>query len=154
MIHNAKVRVDDPAIDGEPPEDLSPRALVVDDAPTVRLYHGEILRRAGFRVDEAVDGYEALERTLFATYDLILVDVNMPRMDGITLVRRLRAAPTGVGCPIVTISTENGDVDTDAALRAGANLYLVKPVSTERLQLIASAVASTQARVRPGVGAP
>lgn len=153
MTHNAKGRVDHSAIDGEPSDGGSPRALVVDDAPTVRLYHGEVLRRAGFQVDEAADGYEALERVLLATYALILVDVNMPRMDGITLVRRLRAAPTGVGCPIVTISTESGVVDTDAALRAGSNLYLVKPVSTERLQLIASAVAHAHAPGRPEEGA-
>lgn len=123
-------------------EDPSPRALVVDDAATVRLYHGEILRRSGFQVHEAANGYEALEHALAAPYDLILVDVNMPHMDGLTLVGQLRADKMGVICPIVTISSESGAIDAEDALRAGANLYLVKPVSTDRLSVIARAVAA------------
>lgn len=123
-------------------DDQSPRALVVDDAATVRLYHGEILRRAGFRVHEAANGYEALEHALATPYDLILVDVNMPHMDGLTLVGQLRADRVNVICPIVTISSESRAIDAEGALRAGANLYLVKPVSTDRLRVIARAVAA------------
>jgi two-component system chemotaxis response regulator CheY len=115
-------------------------ALVVDDAATLRLYHGEILRRAGFVVDEAANGFEALERALTSRYDLMFVDVNMPQMDGLTLIRRLRADPLAVDCPIVTISTDCGAADAEESLRAGSNLYLVKPVSTDRLLAIARAV--------------
>ncbi|NHC46765.1 response regulator [Motilibacter aurantiacus] len=114
------------------------RALVVDDAPTVRLYHGEILRSAGFSVDEAGNGLEALELALSARYDLLVVDVNMPQMDGYELVRRLRAEEPGLDCPIVTISTEADDSDAETAYRAGANLYLVKPVAPGLLEQVAS----------------
>ena len=110
------------------------RALVVDDAPTVRMYHGGILRGAGFSVHEAVNGYEALEMLLTETYDLLVVDVNMPQMDGYTLVQRLRSEPMSVTTPVVTISTESQDSDAEAAHRAGANLYLVKPVAPELLR--------------------
>ncbi len=113
------------------------RALVVDDAPTVRLYHGEILRSAGFEVDEAANGFEALELTLVTAYHLLVVDVNMPQMDGYTLVERLRSPDVGLTVPVVTISTESGEADADAAYRAGANLYLVKPVAPDLLRMVA-----------------
>lgn len=136
----------DPQATDKVPDHQSPRALVVDDAATVRLYHGEILRKAGFLVDEAANGYEALEHALATDFDLMLVDVNMPHMDGFTLVRALRADEVHVICPIVTISTESRTVDAEEALRAGANLYLVKPVSTDRLRVIARAVATRHAQ--------
>jgi two-component system chemotaxis response regulator CheY len=134
-------------------DDEPPRALVVDDAATVRLFHAEILRRAGFTVQEAANGYEALEQALAARYDLMLIDVNMPRMDGVCLVRRLRDHPVAVTCPIVTISTEAKTSDTEVALRAGANLYLVKPANTDRLLLLARTVAGTVAATRTRQGA-
>jgi two-component system, chemotaxis family, chemotaxis protein CheY len=114
---------------------MSKKALVVDDAPTVRLYHGEALRSVGFDVDEAANGYEALEAATGQRYDLLLVDINMPEMDGYTLVRRLRS--TTVSCPIVMISTEGEEADAERAYAAGANLYLIKPVGTGHLELVA-----------------
>lgn len=112
-----------------------PLVLVVDDAATVRLYHRTILEAADFRVDEAANGYEALERALQAAYDLCLVDVNMPRMDGYALVRALRARPETRAVPVIMISTEAEAQDAVAGYRAGANLYLVKPVRPEDLTL-------------------
>jgi two-component system chemotaxis response regulator CheY len=120
------------------------RALVVDDAATIRFYHSEILRRAGFAVDEAANGVEALERSLVVHYDLILVDINMPQMDGLTLVQRLRGEPIGVSCPIIAISTESGTAAA-ASLRAGANLYLGKPVDAGRLLMIVQGLAEALA---------
>ena len=126
------------AVDPEATPDFAPlRVLVVDDAPTVRLYHGELLRRIGFVVDEASNGYEALEMALVATFDLMLVDVNMPTMDGFELITRLRAPTVGVTCPIVTISTEAEQADAEAAYHSGANYYLVKPVAPPVLQQLA-----------------
>jgi two-component system chemotaxis response regulator CheY len=130
-------------------------ALVVDDAPTVRLYHGEILRRCGFAVDEAVNGYQALELALSTRYDLVLVDVNMPQMDGNTLVRRLREPPVEAACPIVTIATESGGArrseDASAAYGSGSNLFLVKPVAPEHLEEVVRVL--TGAAVAPEVAA-
>lgn len=121
-------------------EELPPHALVVDDAATIRFYHSDILGRAGFTVHEAANGYEALERALVVTYDLMLVDINMPQMDGFTLVQRLRADPIAAGCPIITISTESGTAAA-RSLRAGANLYLAKPVDAQRLLMIVRGLA-------------
>ncbi|NHC15283.1 response regulator [Motilibacter deserti] len=120
-----------------------PRALVVDDAPTVRLYHGEILRSAGFDVDEAGNGFEALELALATAYDLLVVDVNMPQMDGYELLTRLRSDEVALTCPVVTISTEADEPDADNAYRAGANLYLVKPVAPDLLEHVAGVLTSS-----------
>ncbi|WP_432563203.1 response regulator [Kineococcus sp. SYSU DK003] len=113
------------------------RALVVDDAPTVRMYHGGILRAAGFVVEEAGNGFEALEALLAQRFDLVVTDVNMPQMDGLTLVRRLRAEALGRSVPVITISTESQESDADAGYAAGANLYLVKPVAPDLLTRVA-----------------
>jgi two-component system, chemotaxis family, chemotaxis protein CheY len=111
------------------------RVLVVDDAHTVRLYHRQALERAGFSVEEAGNGLEALEKALTTRFDALLVDVNMARMDGCTLVCSLRADPSIHPMPIIMISTEDGAEVRDQAYRAGANSYLVKPVRSEELVL-------------------
>lgn len=107
--------------------------LVVDDAATVRLYHRSIAEQNGWRVEEAVNGIEALEKTHAMDIDLYLVDVNMPQMDGYTFLRALRALDIAQR-PAIMVSTEAGDGDRSQAFAAGANLYLVKPVDPESLQ--------------------
>ena len=67
------------------------RILVIDDSHVVRSFHTNILKTAGFRTDGAADGVEALEMSLSKQYDLILSDINMPNMDGLTFIRRYRA---------------------------------------------------------------
>ena len=110
------------------------RILVVDDASLVRLYYRDALVRAGYAVDEALNGLEALEKLLAQPADLLIVDVNMPRMDGFTFLRTLRRQEGPVAAtPAVVISTEAGPQDFVAARAAGANYYLVKPVSPEVL---------------------
>ena len=110
------------------------RVLVVDDASLVRLYCRDALERAGFAVDEALNGLEALEKLLVAPADLLIVDVNMPQMDGITFLRVLRRQTLPLGAtPALVSSTEAGPQDFAAARGAGANFYLPKPVSQELL---------------------
>ena len=110
------------------------RILVVDDASLVRRFYREALERAGFAVDEALNGVEALEKVLGESYDLVIVDVNMPQMDGITFLRTLRRQSAALSSlPSLVISTEAARQDAAAARAAGANFYLVKPVSQERL---------------------
>ena len=110
------------------------RILVVDDASLVRRFYRDALERAGFEVDEALNGVEALEKVLGESYDLVIVDVNMPQMDGLTFLRTLRRQSDVVSSlPSLVISTEAGPQDTAAARAAGANFYLVKPASQERL---------------------
>ena len=113
------------------------RVLIVDDAATIRQYHRNVLEEGGYTVDEAVNGYEALERSSASSYDLFVVDVNMPLMDGFTLVENLRRDGASAAVPIVMISTENRDGHAGRAQTAGANLYLVKPVSPRELLTVA-----------------
>ncbi len=110
------------------------RVLIVDDASLVRLYYRQALERAGYLVDEALNGLEALEKLLTAPADLLLVDVNMPKMDGLTFLKALRRQPLPLGAtPALVISTEAASADADSARAAGANFYLVKPVSQDAL---------------------
>jgi two-component system, chemotaxis family, chemotaxis protein CheY len=110
------------------------RVLIVDDSSLVRLYYRSALEKAGFEVEQAINGIEAMERTLSQPFDLVIVDVNMPRMDGFTFVRALRRVATDVAStPALMISTEAEVQDVAAARAAGANFYLVKPVSEAEL---------------------
>lgn len=108
----------------------APRILVVDDSALVRLYYHEALTHAGFVVEQAINGIEALEKALAAPFDLIIVDVNMPRMDGLAFLHRVRASSAPMSTvPALVVSTEAAAQDAEAARNAGANFYLVKPVS-------------------------
>ena len=109
------------------------RILVVDDAATVRMYHRDILEAADYMVDEAVNGVEALEKALTTSYDLYLVDVNMPVLDGYSFLRDLRGNTFIAQAPAVMISTECQSSDLSKAYEAGANLYLVKPTRPQVL---------------------
>jgi two-component system, chemotaxis family, chemotaxis protein CheY len=108
--------------------------LVVDDAALVRVYYRSILEGAGFRVEEALNGLEAQEALLAGAVDLLVVDINMPQMDGLTFLRTLRQKDGPIASiPALVISTESAPADFAAARAAGANYYLVKPVEREQL---------------------
>lgn len=110
------------------------RVLVVEDAALVRLYYRTALEKAGFVVEEAFNGLEALEKLLAAPVDAVVVDVNMPQMDGITFLEELRAKALPLAAtPALVTSTENEPQRVAAARRAGANVYVVKPLSPEKL---------------------
>jgi len=117
------------------------RIMIVDDAVTVRMYHRELVEALGHQVVEAENGIEALEKALGADWDLFLVDVNMPKMDGYRLVREMRAGEELRAVPVVMVSTESEAGDREQAFAAGANHYLVKPVRPERLQAVVRALA-------------
>jgi two-component system chemotaxis response regulator CheY len=106
------------------------RVLVVDDSLLIRLYCQSVLEKAGFHVDQAINGIEAMEKVLVETFDLVIVDVNMPGMDGISFLRALRATDTNASTlPALMMSTEAAPQDMEDARAAGANFYLIKPVS-------------------------
>src|SRR6188768_3246104 len=91
-----------------------PRILVVDDSSLVRLYCRDVLERAGFEVEQAINGLEAMEKVTAATFDLVIVDVNMPRMDGMSFVRALRRSElTVASIPSLIITTEAAQQDRD-----------------------------------------
>jgi len=108
------------------------RILIVDDAATVRMYHRNILESADYAVEEAMNGIEALEKALQAPFDLYLVDVNMPKLDGYGFLRQLRGEDISQA-PAIMVSTESEAKDQTLAYRAGANDYLVKPVKPVQL---------------------
>lgn len=108
------------------------RILVIDDAATVRMYHRTILEGAGYQVDEALNGMEALEKALRFSFDLYVVDVNMPKLDGYGFLRELRAQDIAQA-PAIMVSTEAATHDESEAYKAGANDYLVKPIRPAQL---------------------
>jgi len=114
------------------------RVLVVDDSATMRKIIVKGLREAGFgscEVTEAADGATALGALRGAEYDLVLCDINMPGMDGLSLVRSAREDATiSPELPIVMITTEGGLEKVEEALASGATDYLRKPFSREQLQ--------------------
>jgi two-component system chemotaxis response regulator CheY len=108
------------------------RILIVDDAATVRMYHRNILEAAGYAVDEAVNGIEGLEKCLRQPFDLYVVDINMPKLDGYGFLRELRGQDSDQA-PAIMVSTEAESNDHQQAFAAGANAYLVKPVKPDQL---------------------
>lgn len=113
------------------------KILVVDDASTVRMYHKKILGNAGFNVDEAVNGLEALEKAYINNYDIYIVDINMPKLDGYSFVRKLRSSKNLNQAPVIMVTTEAEEKDKNLAYQAGANFYMVKPVKPEELVMYA-----------------
>lgn len=112
---------------------MGKRVLAVDDSKTMRDMVAFTLKREGFEVVEAEDGLAALEASRGGGFDLVISDVNMPRMDGITLVGRLRQDPAFRGTPILILTTE-ADADKKAAGKAaGATGWIVKPFDPSQL---------------------
>lgn len=110
------------------------KVLVVDDGITMRMYYRDLLEKAGFAVEEAANGVEGLEKVLGARYDLIIVDINMPKMNGYEFVTQLRRDPASEAVPVVTISTEDKEHDKIKAYESGANFYMVKPVRPDEFE--------------------
>jgi two-component system chemotaxis response regulator CheY len=107
--------------------------LTVDDSTSIRQMVSFTLVGAGFRVVEAADGKQGLEQAKAHAPNLILTDQNMPQMDGMTLIRSLRALPQFASLPILVLTTESGDAMKAQGRSAGATGWLVKPFSPEKL---------------------
>jgi two-component system chemotaxis response regulator CheY len=91
------------------------------------------LRAAGYQVTEAIDGQDGLDKARTQIFDLVLTDQNMPRMDGLSLIRALRMLPTYQKVPILMLTTESSDEMKSKGRAAGANGWLVKPFDPQRL---------------------
>lgn len=108
--------------------------LVVEDSPTMRQLIAFALKRIqGSRVVEATDGVDALRKLAGQKFDMLLVDINMPIMDGLKLVSLVRGDPANKDIPIIIITTEGAEEDRKKALSLGANAYLPKPIQTQEL---------------------
>jgi two-component system, chemotaxis family, sensor histidine kinase and response regulator WspE len=111
----------------EPVEERKSRhVLVVDDSLTVRELERKLLEQAGYVVDCAVDGMEGWNAVRLAQYDLVISDIDMPRMNGIELVRHIRQDARLKSLPIVIVSYKEREEDRMRGLEAGANYYLTK----------------------------
>lgn len=109
------------------------RVLAVDDSVTIRQMLAAILTEAGFDVTVAADGTEALDRASAHQFELVLTDVNMPGIDGISLVRALRAFEAYRYVPIIVITTESSPEFRTLGRDAGATGWIVKPFNPARL---------------------
>lgn len=113
---------------------MAKHILIVDDSKTVRNLVAFIMKKEGFKVTVAEDGLDGLEKLYSAeAVDLIVSDVNMPRMDGLTFIKNVREQEAYKDIPIVVLSTEGQDKDIQTGLTMGANLYMVKPAQPEKL---------------------
>ncbi|HQS99389.1 MAG: hybrid sensor histidine kinase/response regulator [Hydrogenophilales bacterium 16-64-46] len=111
----------------------APMVLVVDDSLTVRKITTRLLIREGFRVDSAKDGVDALEKMHDLVPDVVLLDVEMPRMDGFELARVMRADPRLKTVPIIMITSRTADKHRNHALEIGVSVYLGKPYQEQQL---------------------
>lgn len=107
--------------------------LAVDDSASMRQMVAFTLKGAGYNVIEAVDGQEALEKARSQHVDLVLTDQNMPRMDGITLVKQLRTLQNFAGTPMLILTTESSAEMKAKGKAAGATGWLVKPFDPAKL---------------------
>ena len=109
------------------------KILTVDDSASMRQMVSFTLKGAGHDVIEAVDGIDALAKAKNSRSDLVLADVNMPNMDGITLIRELRKLPEYKFIPMLMLTTESGTDRKAEGKSAGATGWLVKPFDPEKL---------------------
>ena len=107
--------------------------LAVDDSLSMRLLLRSALSAPGFAVREAEDGLAALDRLGENAPDLVITDINMPRLDGYGLIAAMRAEPRWRDLPILVLSTESGDEKKARARAAGATGWIVKPFDPDKL---------------------
>jgi CheY-like chemotaxis protein/energy-coupling factor transporter ATP-binding protein EcfA2 len=112
--------------------DGSARVLVADDDPQMRRLIRSILAREGFAIEEAADGLDALDRIEQGGIDLVVLDVEMPRLDGLGVLEELRAQMRTAGLPVIMLTSHSGETE-ERALDLGANDYLNKPVQARSL---------------------
>jgi two-component system chemotaxis response regulator CheY len=117
------------------------RILIVEDSPTMRqLLVFALKRLKGADIVEAQDGMDGLRKVTSDHYDLALVDINMPIMDGLKLISLIRAEDSLKEMPIVVITTEGAREDRERALALGANEYLTKPIQANRVLAVAKSL--------------
>jgi two-component system chemotaxis response regulator CheY len=117
-----------------PPTPTEYRCLIVEDSPMMRqLLVFALSRVKQLKVTEADDGVDGLKKLAAGRFDIILTDINMPIMDGLKLVKRVRTDPIHKDVPIVIITTESAEEDRQRALALGANAYITKPIQAPQV---------------------
>ena len=117
------------------------RILITEDSPTMRQLLAFALKRLkGVDIVEAQDGMDGLRKISSDHFDLALIDINMPVMDGLKLIRLIRDEESLRGLPIVVITTEGAEEDRRRALALGADEYLTKPIQANQVVRVAKSL--------------
>ncbi len=126
MLHRAR-------LDGYPVIAMSkpPSVLIVDDEPNIVLSLQFLMKKTGFEVRTAKDGEEAMAEIARATPDLVLLDVMMPKIDGFSICKQIRANPEWKDMRIIMLTARGRDVEREKGLALGADDYITKPFSTK-----------------------
>jgi chemosensory pili system protein ChpA (sensor histidine kinase/response regulator) len=124
----------------EPPQDIQVQIpekrlplLLIDDSLSIRKFVGRMLESAGYTVDTATDGEEGCRKALMQHYQLIITDLEMPKLNGYEVIQALRARPQTYGTPILVMTTRAGEKHRQMAVSVGASGYIAKPVEERAL---------------------
>jgi two-component system chemotaxis response regulator CheY len=107
--------------------------LIVDDSETIRITVTDTLQRAGFAVVQAIDGVDGLTKLANDSFDLVILDINMPRLNGLEMLEKMRADSRLAKTPVVMLTTEAHFALIDRAKKLGARGWMIKPVKAENL---------------------
>ncbi|OLP58466.1 two-component system response regulator [Xaviernesmea oryzae] len=119
---------------------MSAHILTVDDSASIRMTTKIALTGAGYQVTEAVDGLDGLNKAKAGQFDLIVTDLNMPNMNGLSMIEALRKSAAHMGVPIIFLTTESDADMKSRAKAAGATGWITKPFDAEQLVKIAKKV--------------
>ncbi len=120
---------------------MSRTILAVDDSASVRMMVSFTLQQHGYRVIEAVDGEDGLSKLDGEQVDMVITDLNMPKMDGIGLIRGIRENPSCRYTPIIMLTTESQDARKQEGKAAGATCWITKPFNPDQLLAVVRKVA-------------
>ncbi len=112
---------------------MSRKILVVEDSPATQKFISFTLKYKGHEVTTASDGVEALEKLPLAPYDLVILDIVMPRMNGLEVLREMKSRPETRKIPVIMLTSEKGEAERQTAFSLGARFFLSKPFQPEHL---------------------
>jgi DNA-binding response OmpR family regulator len=112
---------------------MKPRVLLVEDDADIRVLFGMAFREAGFSVQEATDGLEAIAALQLDTFDAIILDLSMPRVDGVSALDTFKVMRNGADVPVITVTALDDPAIKKRALESGAAVFLRKPVTLQQL---------------------
>ncbi len=109
------------------------KILIVDDCSTTRKILSSMIKSIGYSPVAAMNGFDALEKLAQNDISLMVTDLNMPQMDGLELIKNIRESDDYKGIPIIMVTTESDERDREQGMEAGADVYVTKPVTSQRL---------------------
>ncbi len=112
---------------------MTKKFLVVDDSASMRQLVSSTIKDAGYEVLDAENGMDALSKLNNGKFDMVITDLNMPDMDGIELIKKLRSLPDYRFIPIIMLTTESQEAKKQEGKQAGASGWIIKPFSSEKL---------------------